>query len=62
MIITILLHPSFSPLLFQLVKKTFVIAGPKAPEAKAMSVVAAEITSFFTRSNYQIADRGEVVT
>ena len=43
-------------------KKTFVIAGPKAPEAKALSVVAGEITSFFTRSNYQIADRGEVVT
>ena len=46
----------------QIVKKTFVVPGPSDSEGKSPSQVAGEITSFFTRKNFVITDRGETVT
>eukprot|EP00897_Mesotaenium_endlicherianum_P006025 jgi/Mesen1/5450/ME000273S04691 len=46
----------------KIVKKTFEAPGPAAPNAKPLSQLAGEVTSFFTRNNYTISDRGEVVT
>lgn len=46
----------------KIVKKTFLVDGPAKPNSKPLNTVAGEITSFFTRNNYKVADRGEVVT
>lgn len=44
----------------QIVKKTFNVPGPAAG-GKSPKQIAAEITSFFTRNNFTVKDRSEVV-
>lgn len=46
----------------QIVKKTFIVPGPGADNGKIPSQIAGEITSSLTRNNFNITDRGEVVT
>lgn len=48
--------------LLQIVKKTFTIPGPSAERGKAPNQVAGEITSFLTRKNFAVTDRGETIT
>ncbi|KAG0625840.1 hypothetical protein M758_2G083500 [Ceratodon purpureus] len=45
----------------KIVKKTFNVPGPTAG-GKSPKQIAAEITSFFTRNNFQVKDRSDVVT
>lgn len=49
----------FISLLLQIVQKTFVGEGESK---KAPKQVAGEIFSFFTRNNFVVTDRGEVIT
>lgn len=49
-------------MLLQIVKKTFTIPGPSAERGKAPNQVAGEITSFLTRKNFAVTDRGETIT
>eukprot|EP00250_Pteridium_aquilinum_P011673 c20232_g1_i1 orf=51-869(+) len=46
----------------KIVKKTFTVPGPLAERGKAPNQVAGEITSFLTRKNFVVTDRGETVT
>lgn len=46
----------------KIVKKTYEIPGPKVPGSKPLNQVAGEVTSYLTRNNYSITDRGDVVT
>lgn len=50
----------FISLLLQIVQKTFI--GEGESNKKAPNQVAAEILSFFTRNNFVVTDRGEVIT
>jgi hypothetical protein len=43
----------------QIVQKTFVKEGA---QSMAPNQVAGEILSFFTRNNFTVSDRGEVIT
>lgn len=52
----------FGLMLLQIVKKTFTIPGPSAERGKAPNQVAGEITSFLTRKNFAVTDRGETIT
>ncbi|GBG79591.1 hypothetical protein CBR_g29738 [Chara braunii] len=46
----------------KIVRKTFVVPGPKVPNSKPLKQLAGEISSFFTRNNFRIKDSGEIVT
>lgn len=46
----------------KIVKKTFNMPGPTIAGGKSPKQIAAEITSFFTRNNFQVKDRSDVVT
>lgn len=46
----------------KIVKKTYEVPGPKSPGAKPLNQLAGEVTSYLTRNNYQVTDRGDVVT
>ncbi|KAH7307706.1 hypothetical protein KP509_22G072900 [Ceratopteris richardii] len=47
----------------KIVKKTFTVPGPSAAEqGRAPKQLAGEITSFLTRKNFVVTDRGETVT
>ena len=43
-------------------RKTFEVAGPSAAEAMPLDDLAREVSMFFKRNNYVIADAGEVIT
>lgn len=43
-------------------RKTFEVAGPSAAEAMPLDELAREVSMFFKRNNYVIADAGEVIT
>ena len=43
-------------------RKTFEVAGPSAEQALPLDELAREISMFFKRNNYVIADAGEVIT
>jgi hypothetical protein len=42
-------------------RKTFEVAGPSATEAMPLDELAREVSMFFKRNNYVIADAGEVI-
>ncbi|KAI5066735.1 hypothetical protein GOP47_0017263, partial [Adiantum capillus-veneris] len=46
----------------KIVKKTFTVPGPSGGQGKAPNQLAGEITSFLTRKNFTVTDRGETVT
>lgn len=46
----------------QIVKKTFSVPGATTGQGKSPKQIAGEITSFFTRSNFNVASRGDTVT
>ncbi|MCO5556005.1 hypothetical protein L7F22_009549 [Adiantum nelumboides] len=46
----------------KIVKKTFVVPGLSAEQGKAPKQLAGEITSFLTRKNFAVTDRGDTVT
>ena len=43
-------------------RKTFEVAGPSAAESMPLDELAREVSMFFKRNNYVIADAGEVIT
>ena len=43
-------------------RKTFEVAGPSAEQAMPLDELAREISMYFRRNNYVIADAGEVIT
>lgn len=47
-------------LLLQIVQKTF--TGEGESKKKAPNQIAGEILSFFSRNNFAVTDRGEVIT
>ena len=46
----------------KVVRKTFEIPGPKVEGAASQDDMAREISAFFRRNNYVVADAGEVIT
>jgi len=46
----------------KIVKKTFNMPGPTVAGGKSPKQIAAEITSFYTRNNFQVKNRSDVVT
>lgn len=45
----------------QIVKKTFLVPAAANGPGKAPKQIAGEITSFFSRSNFKVASRGDTV-
>merc|ERR1712205_274957 len=43
-------------------RKTFEVAGPSAADSMPLDELAREVSMFFKRNNYVIADAGEVIT
>jgi len=46
----------------KIVRKQYSFPGPALEDSKGLDVLAREVTTFFIKNNYKIADAGEVIT